>query len=363
MECCFLKVNRLTVLVKPASGLCQMSCKYCFYKEMKSCGAQPGMIMTKTVVDSLILMIKARLSPTGIVTIAFQGGEPLLAGIEFYNYFFNAVLIHNINAQYIFQTNGICISDDINGEKWIDLFKKYNCIIGLSVDGDASSHNTNRIFNNGAPTHTLVMKAYRRMIDAGICVNFLTVLSKSVLNSPSKLYNFYKRSNVEYVQLIPCLPPIGENDTIDRDILADFLMNFYNYWIDDYRKNSCPPFEVREFSAIINALQGNISDPCVFSGKCNAQLVIESDGSIYPCDFYVLPEYCTGNVIDTSIDDTLCSSGIKKFITDKPKLADQCKACRYLSACNGGCRRMQDVWRPDIDGCPMKKFINHILNE
>lgn len=358
-----MKAQQLTVLLKPASGLCQLSCRYCFYKELAQTGTASLKIMQPETVKALISRIVDSLQEGGQVTFAFQGGEPLLAGIDFYKNFFTCVEDAGIRATYLFQTNGLALCAPGTGDAFVQLLKERRCLVGLSVDGDRILHDANRIDATGAGTFDFVMQAYKKLRHAGVDVNFLTVLSKKVLSHPKQLYNFYKKAGIKHVQLIPCLPPLNEIDETEtrkrRDLLAPFWIRFYDLWRQDFQ-NGKPPFEVREFHAILRALQGLAADTCIFPGKCSPQLIVEADGSLYPCDFYVLPQYRTGSVLTDTLEDTLRSSGMLRFAKDNPPLPTQCKHCIYKGLCSGGCRRMRHIWHPDWDDCPMKLFLDHI---
>ncbi|MBP5208752.1 MAG: SPASM domain-containing protein, partial [Clostridia bacterium] len=119
-------------------------------------------------------------------------------------------------------------------------------------------------------------------------------------------------------------------------------------------------FDVREFSELSDALNGRPSG-CRYHGACVPQLVIESDGSMYPCDFYVRPEYRLGSVYDTSLESSLESSGMAAFMADAAEGLDMCRTCPYLSVCRGMCRRMRDLLRPGT--CPWVKIIDHITTQ
>lgn len=360
-----MNAKQLTVLLKPASGLCQLSCRYCFYNDLASAGAVAQNLMQPGTVTALIKLVTNNVAKDGHVIFAFQGGEPLLAGIDFYKDFFSRVTEAGLRASYLFQTNGIALCTPESGDAFVQLFKEHPCLIGLSVDGDRILHDANRVDHKGSGTFDSVMCAYKKLVAAHIEINFLTVLSKKVLSHPKQLYNFYKKSGIKHVQLIPCLPPLNETDRTEtrqrRDLLAPFWIQFFDLWRQDF-KNGSPPFEVREFYAIHRALQGFAVDTCIFPGKCSPQLIVEADGSLYPCDFYVLPQYRTGSVLTDTLEDTLQSAGMLRFAKENPPLPIQCQHCAYKGLCNGGCRRMRHIWRPDWDDCPMKLFLNHICN-
>ena len=317
--------------------------------------------------SALISTVADSLDVNGHVIFAFQGGEPLLAGVEFYKQFFAKVRHASLHATYLFQTNGISLCKQDVGDEFIQLFKENNCLIGLSVDGDKNLHDANRVTPEGEGTFEKVMDAYRKLLIAGIEVNFLTVLSESTLSAPNALYDFYKKSGIKYVQLIPCLPALEDDlqpsaDTIHRrDLLAPFWIKFYDLWFEETLANGRPPFEVREFAAIHRGLRGEPVDTCIFPGKCSPQLIVEADGSLYPCDFYVLPQYCTGSILTDTLEYTLRSQGLMRFAKDNPPLPVQCLKCTYTRICKGGCRRMRSSWHPELGNCPMKLFLDHIV--
>ncbi len=317
--------------------------------------------MQPEVADGLIKKVGETLAPGQQVNFAFQGGEPLLAGPDFYVSFFEKVKKANIKATYLFQTNGIALTSE-KCEEYLKLFKENNCLIGLSVDGQRKMHDATRIDHNGSGTYDTVMQAYKLLKNANIEVNFLTVLSKAVLTHPKLLYDFYRNSGIKYVQLIPCLPPLNETERKDNKysmLLAAFWIQFYDLWKKDFLSGKSY-FEVREFSAILSGLSGKRVETCIFPGKCSPQLVVEADGSTYPCDFYVLPQYRTGSVLSDSLEDTLRSVNMLRFAKDNPPLQSQCLKCRYSVLCKGGCRRMRQLWQSDPENCAMRLFLDHI---
>ncbi len=223
-------------------------------------------------------------------------------------------------------------------------------------------HDENRVDRNNSGTFDRVMLAYKKLREANIEVNFLTVLSKTVLTHPKDLYSFYNNTGIKYVQLIPCLPSIDEVEGKGKSqycaLLSSFWIQFYDLWKKDYLNGTCR-FEIREFSSILNGLSGKRVETCIFPGKCSPQLVIEADGSTYPCDFYVLPKYRTGSVFTDSLEDTLGSANMLKFAKDNPPLQPQCLQCRYCGLCKGGCRRMRQLWQNDSKNCAMRLFLDH----
>ena len=350
-------MRELTIMIKPASGLCQMACDYCFYHDLLEYGAPANTWMSQKTARQLI----ARVKESGAVRVhfAFQGGEPLLWGQEHFDYFFADVRNAGIDATYAVQTNGLCID-----EVYATLFAENDVLVGVSVDGDRTLHDMARKTPDGKGTHERVMRSMELLKKHGVRYNLLTVVSANTARHPTQLYKFYKKIGATHVQLIPCLPPLGEGTDCRHaptpEALGQFLVGFYRLWREDF-KDGQPPFAVREFDQALATLQGR-GGFCGSRGFCTPQLIVEADGSLYPCDFYVLPAYCTGNVQKHSIEQTLQSEGIKRFVQDHPAAPTLCRTCRYLPVCGGGCRRMRDVIL-SANECAMMRLYTYMIEK
>lgn len=350
-------MKALTVMIKPASGLCQMACDYCFYHDLLEYGAPANTFMTKETAKRLIE--RALEAGATRVHFAFQGGEPLLWGQEHFDDFFEDVKAAGLDATYAVQTNGLCID-----EVYATLFAEHDVLVGISLDGDAALHDLCRKTPDGRGTHARVTDAIKLLGKHGVRYNVLSVVSTNTAKHPAQLYRYYKKLGVSHVQLIPCLPPMEQGANCHHaptpEALGRFLVGFYRLWREDF-KDGKPPFTVREFDQALATLQGR-EGFCGARGFCTPQLIVESDGSLYPCDFYVLPAYCTGNVHEHTLAQTLQSKGMSRFVQEHPEAPALCRACRYVSVCGGGCRRMRDVMIKDTD-CAMQALYTYMLQK
>lgn len=350
-------MKELTVMLKPASGLCQMACDYCFYHDLAKFGAPANTRMSQKTARQLIA--RAKESGAQRVHFAFQGGEPLLWGQEHFDDFFKDVKEAELDATYAVQTNGLCID-----EVYATLFAEHDVLVGISLDGDRALHDVARKTPDGKGTYERVMRGIELLKKHGVRYNVLTVISANTARHPAQLYKFYKKIGASHVQLIPCLPPLEKDATCKYvptpEALGQFLIGFYRLWREDFR-NGQPPFSVREFDQALATLQGR-GGYCGARGFCTPQLIVEADGSTYPCDFYVLPEYCTGNVQKHSLEQTLHSEGMTNFVKDHPEAPDLCRTCRFLPVCGGGCRRMRDVILSKNE-CAMMRLYTYMIEK
>ncbi len=350
-------MKELTVMIKPASGLCQMACDYCFYHDLVEYGAPANTWMSLKTARQLITRVVE--SGAQRVHFAFQGGEPLLWGQEHFDDFFEDVKDAGIDATYAVQTNGLCID-----EVYATLFAENDVLVGISLDGDRALHDVARKTPDGKGTYERVMRAIELLKKHGVRYNLLTVISANTARHPTQLYKFYKKMGVSHVQLIPCLPPLDQDASCKYaptpEALGQFLVGFYRLWREDF-KDGKPPFAVREFDQAFATLQGR-GGFCGARGFCTPQLIAEADGSLYPCDFYVLPKYCTGNVQKHSIEQTLQSEGMRRFADEHPEAPALCRTCRFLPVCGGSCRRMRDVVLSDNE-CAMMRLYTYMIEK
>lgn len=350
-------MRELTVMIKPASGLCQMACDYCFYADLLVLGAPTNRFMTRATARQLI----ARAKETGAkrVHFAFQGGEPLLWGQEHFDDFFEDVRQSGLQADFAVQTNGLAIDD-----AYCKLFAQYDVLVGLSVDGDAVLHDAARKTPDGKGTHERVMDAAAMLKRHDVRYNLVSVITARTAGHPTQLYRFYKRIGAQHVQLIPCLPPLeqgcGAEYVPSAEALGKFYVAFYRLWREDFKAGK-PPFTVREFDRALHVLRGG-AGICGAQGYCTPQLIVEADGSLYPCDFYVMPDYQTGKLDTHTIAQTLHSEGIKRFADDHPSAPALCRGCQFLAVCGGGCRRMRDVVLSDT-ACAMQALYTYMLQK
>ena len=195
-------------LIKPASSLCNLRCRYCFYADEAAHRAAPSLgVMAGGTVDTLLTEAFCTVEPGGAVSFAFQGGEPTVAGLEFFRQF--AARAHTlcpkgVKMNFSIQTNGTLLD-----EEWAEFFRQERFLVGLSLDGFKDLHDHHRVDAEGAGTWNRVAKAARLLQSRGVEVNALCVVTGQCARSPEKAYNSLKKLGLRYLQFIACLDPIG----------------------------------------------------------------------------------------------------------------------------------------------------------
>ena len=326
-------MKNISLLIKPVSARCQYRCRYCFYDKLASTRSEKDLgIMQNETVFSLISSVFAH--KPRYVSFVFQGGEPLLAGIGFYETFIDTVdqfNTCNAHVQYSLQTNGALID-----EKFCHFFKKHRFLIGLSLDGTKEMNDFNRIDAFGKSTFSATMAAARMLKKEGVMVNVLNVLTDQNARYGEKIYRFYRANGLDYMQFIPCIDEVGsKRNSLSPGRLATFLKTVFDLWYIDLINGR--PSYIRQFENYVNLLCGLPAEDCSMNGYCGLYYVVEADGSLYPCDFYCVDEYRVG---DLKTDDPFAiTEKHRSFIDQSLVLPDKCKSCKYFILCRGGCRR------------------------
>lgn len=353
----------LTFLVKPASGDCNLRCKYCFYYDAHTV---PGHVQRMSWETLERLVEQACEASPFQVGFAWQGGEPTLAGLPFFKEAIRLQQKYRRPGQKItnaLQTNGLLLN-----EEWCNFFKEHRFLIGLSLDGERERHDAERIDAGGHGTYDRVVRAMKLMQARGVTHNILTVVTPDIARRGRQVYRSLRELGADYIQFIPSIDN-GLGDVAPRlqltpDEYGRFLKNVYDEWSRDFKAGKRVMVQFYESLAAVAAGQPPIT--CQMSGSCSGMLVVEYDGSLYPCDFMVFPEWRLGNLFDGPVTDVLRGEKLAAYLSWAVRLPEDCRSCEYLAFCRGGCphhRSMKggDPGRPDYFCKGFKQFFRHAL--
>ena len=335
-------MEHLTLLIKPASSLCNLHCKYCFYHNIAELREHPsyGMMSMETAET----LIKKSVSyAKRSITFAFQGGEPTLAGIAFYQTFIQLVKEHNnkgLSIHYAIQTNGMNMDEEFAGFLMENKF-----LVGLSLDGTKEIHDFLRIDAKDNGTHSKVMKTAYLFDKLKVEYNILTVITAQTAKHIDKIYHYYKKCGFRYLQFIPCLDPLDSEPNWSVYSLTPkhyelFLKTLFLLWYHDFMQGDYT--SIRFFDNLVRVASGQPAEQCGMNGYCNGQYVIEADGSTFPCDFYCVDHWKTGNINQQSFEEITQSDQMVEFIETSRHNDEKCKSCEVFDLCRGGFRRDRD---------------------
>lgn len=334
-------MKHVNLLIKPASSLCNLRCRYCFYADVAENRTVPNMgIMSLETAEKLIAGAFNAVDARGSINFAFQGGEPTVAGLSFFKDFVQLVDKRgkpDIHVSYSMQTNGTHIDSD-----WADFFYKNNVLVGLSIDGTKDLHDLNRIDSHQSGTYNKVSKALRLLQKSNVSVNLLCVVTGSTARHPLKVYASLKKLGVTHLQFIPCLDPLEQKRaampfSLTPQGYGDFLCGLFDAWYHDWESGQYT--SIRLFDDYVHLAMGFPSGTCSTTGRCGGYVVAEGDGSLYPCDFYVLDQWKLGSISDASLTDIAGCALATQFIDESLVKPNKCSACQWYGLCNGGCKR------------------------
>jgi uncharacterized protein len=361
-------MKHLSLLIKPASSLCNMRCRYCFYADV---GARRSVssygLMEAGTARSVIDNTFKDLEGGDEITFAFQGGEPSLAGLRWFEDFTAHVSRAgggDISVHYAFQTNGLLLDRD-----WAAFFKKNNFLVGLSLDGSKGPHDKNRLDSEGRGSWERVMGVKRLLDENRVDYNILCVLTNELAGEAEKVWGFILREKIGYIQFIPCLEGLPD-DSFPGGVqglrpprFAQFYSRLFSLWLAELEGGHY--ISVKLFDDTANYFFKGMVSSCGIDGRCGPQFVVEADGGVYPCDFYVLDSYRAGD-LSRQRPGEIFDSPVTRGFFEEGKTGEAparpCGECGYRDLCRGGCKRMRKtMYYGEGNFCGYRAFLDRCL--
>jgi len=334
-----------SLLIKPASALCNLDCTYCFYldREADPYKDLPRRVMSLETLERLVDTFLFYSYPNSV--FAFQGGEPMLTGLKFYQKLIEFQQQYGRDGQNVsnaLQTNAVLIDDD-----WSALFREYNWLLGVSIDGPEEINDVYRLTRGGQGTWRRVMRGIETLQKNKVEFNILCVLSQANVEKPREVYKFFRGLGIDYIQYIPLAEFDGAGNrlpfTITPEQYGRFLCETFELWWPERRKA-----RIRFFDNLAEALAGQKPGSCNLHETCDSYSVVEYNGDVYPCDFFVEKEWKLGNILVDSWPELSRRRRRYDFALNKTLPRPECQACEYFSLCRGGC--------PKLRHAPLRRF-------
>jgi uncharacterized protein len=327
-----------SLLIKPASAVCNLDCSYCFYldREADPYKALPGRRMTDETLERLVDTFLFYSYPNSV--FAFQGGEPTLAGIGFFRKLVALQQQLGRSGQTVsnaLQTNAVLIDS-----AWCELFRQYNWLLGVSIDGPEDVHDLYRYNKQGRGTWKRVMQSIELLRKEKVEFNALCVLSQANVGKAKEIYRFFRSAGIDNIQYIPLAEFDGQGDplpfTITPDQYGRFLCETFDIWWPERRK-----VRIRFFDNLAESLAGMKPGNCTMHETCDSYVVVEYNGDVYPCDFFVESGWKLGNVTLDSWAEIARRQRRYSFATKKTLAHPECQVCDYQHICHGGCPKFR----------------------
>jgi uncharacterized protein len=339
-------------MAKPTGSACNLNCDYCFFLKKEALYPGSGFRMPDEVHEAYIRqLLEAHQVPQ--VTIAWQGGEPTLMGLDFFRRTVELQKKYQkpgTRIENTFQTNGILLDDD-----WCRFFHDNGFLVGLSLDGPRELHDVHRKDKGGHGTFDRVLAAARRLQAHRVEFNILCTVNSDNSRRPLDVYRFFRDElGARYIQFIPIVE--RDNDTgyqeghkvTDRSVTAEEFGRFLIAIFDEWVKKDVGETFVLNFDGALAGWLDMAGTVCIFGPTCGLGLALEHNGDLYSCDHFVEPRFLLGNILETPLIELVASEKQLEFGRDKKDtLPRSCRECEFLRVCHGECPKNRFVEAPD----------------
>ncbi len=382
------KPTAFHLLAKPTGAVCNLDCSYCFFlsKEMLYPGSR--FRMADELLETYLRQLIESHARVPEVTIAWQGGEPTLMGVEFFRRSVELAERHlkpGQRAAYTIQTNGTLID-----EEWAAFFAEHGFLVGLSIDGPRELHDTYRVNKGGKGSFDQVARGLAHLRDAGVDWNALTTIHAANGDHGREVYCFLRDElGARFVQFIPIIERVEEasedgtvpwaswrdrplyvqdgNRVTGRSVTAEqygrFLIDVFEEWV----RRDVGEVYVQMFDVALANWFGEPPSLCIHSETCGLALALEHTGDLYSCDHFVEPRYRLGNIRETHMLELVSSQQQRQFGLDKRETLPRfCRECDVRFACHGGCPEDRFIETPDGEAglnylcAGYKDFFHHV---
>jgi uncharacterized protein len=359
-----------SLLVKPSGAACNLDCQYCFFLSKEALYPESNFRMTDELLERYLRQL-LEAQPDREVTVAWQGGEPTLMGLDFFRRSVAMVEKYRPPGQtvsYTLQTNGTRLD-----REWAKFFKENAFLVGLSLDGPQGMHDAYRVDKGGRGSFTQARDGWEILREQDVDVNILCAVHAANGEHPLEVYRFLRDElETAFIQFIPIVERVNAEALPDADPgrvrrsergrplytqsgdkvtersiqpeqYGRFLMKIFDEWV---RRDVGKVF-VQTFDVALASYQG-IYPLCVSAPTCGNALVLEHNGDVYSCDHFVEPGYRLGNIQDMHLSELAASSQQEKFGQAKRKaLPRVCQECEVRFACHGGCPKDRFTYASD----------------
>lgn len=350
------------LLIKPTSYQCNLRCDYCFYLCKDQLFKEKELAMSDAVLERIIQTYME--TQQRQYNICWQGGEPTLMGLNFYKKVTDLQMKYGKKGAVVanaLQTNATMLDD-----KWARYLHEYQYLVGVSLDGTKKMHDVYRKNIHHQGTHASVLRGIAHLKKNDVAFNVLTLVNADNVHKAKELYSYLRKEDYPYLQFTPCVEFDDQGALMPYAITGkqwgQFLIQVFDLWL----KEDVQKVAIRNFDAIIEKLLYNHCSMCTMGNNCGQYLVVEHNGDVFPCDFFVEETYKLGNIMQNSWEELLANADYQTFAKAKENWNITCQQCPYLRFCQGDCLKNRYGEIPGFDNLSWlcegwKMFYAHAL--
>jgi uncharacterized protein len=342
------EVQEFQIFVKPVGPLCNLNCSYCYYVGKKDLypGKNDPVMNDETLERFIIENIKS--SDGNLINFSWHGGEPLLAGIDFFNKAVHLQRRHLPHGKTII--NGIQTNGTLLNEEWCGFLADEKFVVGISLDGPGDMHNINRKTRSNETTLQKVIGGYELLKKHGVIAEILCVVNSGNVKYPLVVYNFFKELGAQYITFLPLVEKLSGADTgvSSNSVPALEFGYFLSAVFDEWVEKDIGEIKIQIFEEAARTAFNQDHTLCIFKVNCGGVPVVEHTGDFYSCDHYVSSGYLIGNVMAKPLASLIDSERQRAFGKAKSlTLPEYCIICEVRNMCNGECPKNRFISTPD----------------
>ena len=264
------------------------------------------------------------------ITITFHGGEPLLAGAEFYRKALPLLAgeLAQLNPEFALQSNLWKMTPEL-----ATVLAEYNIPIGSSLDGPKEINDLQR----GDGYFDKTMNGYRIAVENGLNVRFICTFTSQSIEQKEEIFRFYLENGYT-LKLHPALPSLRSSDPQKWALSPEKYGELLVFLLDRYLEH-IGEIEVMNINDLCRCVFTRRGSVCTYADCMGNTFAIGPDGNIYPCYRFVgMPEYSMGNVHENPTMEDLAETDAWKLMFRFKEFVDtNCKECSHIRYCRGGC--------------------------
>lgn len=326
------------VFVKPVGARCNLRCRYCYYidKEKIITGKKIQLMSDEILEKYIIQHFEASSGPE--VFFSWHGGEPTLAGLDFYRKALTFQKKHKPFSYTVY--NGIQTNGTLIDREWCEFLADNNFYVGVSIDGYGELHDRFRINKDGRPSFQEAIEGYKLLRKFNVRTEILCVVNSVNVEKPIEVYRFFKELGAQFITFLPLVirdaskkEKVSEM-SVPSEKFGVFLCKIFDEWVSE----DIGKIKIQIFEEAIRPAFNQEHTLCIFKKICGGVPVVELNGDFYSCDHYVDNEHYIGNISSSSIEQMLSSEKQLYFGLEKLRsLPQYCLECEVRDMCNGEC--------------------------
>jgi len=326
------KRKPLTPIIKAVGNFCNLRCSYCFYSRQDQSNQT---VMSRQMLESFLSQFFQLFA--GPARFIWHGGEPLLAGVQFYQCAVDLqrkYCLRNQPVENFIQTNATLIND-----RWARFFYENQFHVGVSIDGDILAHDSFRVDSRGTGSFLRVCSGLERLRSRGVPFGVVMVLNDRNANRMREIFQFLTQQiGAKNISINTFTDEAGYSQAGSAALKRGQFVKAIMDCIEQWPAEENGTLRLRELDGFVAGALGKRSRACSFNGGCRNYFCVNYDGAVYPCDdFAGHPDMKLGDLTRESLVSILDGPARASIMHRFEAIHPECAGCQWYQACHNGC--------------------------